>query len=566
MISDKKGIQYLAAIMKAKGIKDLVISPGSRNAPVINTFASQDWINTYSIVDERSAAFFALGLALKTDRIVALSCTSGTAALNYAPAVTEAFYQKIPLLILTADRPVEMIDQADGQTIRQKDLYGKHIRKSIELSQSLHNEEDIWYNNRLINEALNASLYPVKGPVHINLPFREPLYDLVDAKLPDAKIIDQIIPDDQLTGSQQEQISSMINQSEKVMILGGQSMKDHHLDQFLGKISRLKQVIVLSETNTNLENSHGVCCIDRTLAAIPEENHASFAPDILITFGDAIVSKKIKAFLRNNPPAEHLHISPDLYHPDTYQCLSRSIFIKPANFFEQILPEVKNGKSDYHRAWTEKRDEAHRKHLAFLDSCNFSDLKAFEAIFNTMPTDADLHLGNSSPVRYGQLFRHHPETLHLSNRGTSGIDGSLSTAVGYAFASERLSTVVLGELAFMYDSNALWNNYVPENLRIIVINNGGGNIFRIIAGPACTDHLEKFYETKHEKSVEGIVKAFGLHYDSVKSDDELEQALENFFSRDFSGAAVLEIFTDRKKSPAELKKYFAFLSGKTMKF
>lgn len=558
MISDKTGIQQLAAILLKKGITKVVISPGSRNAPVINTFAGSDQFSCYSVVDERSAAFFALGMALRTGETVALNCTSGTAALNYGPAIAEAFYQKVPLLILTADRPAEWTDQADGQTIRQKNLYGNHIRKSLELPQSIHSEDDLWYANRLINEAANATQYPVPGPVHINLPFAEPLYNTVNLKLPEARLIDQFAGAQILGGEQKQKFSDMINQSEKIMLLAGQQMKNG-FETLLDEIASLPQVILLSESTSNLSNPHGIACIDKVLATIQKDEERDFAPDLLITFGDAIVSKRIKAFLRRNPIKNHIHINPDLHHPDTYQQLTQSVFMDAYPFFHQLMPEMEAGKSDFHDRWIEKRNLAEKHHQRFLSKAGYSDLKVFEAIFNQLPEGSDLHLGNSSPVRYAQLFSHNGSVEHFSNRGTSGIDGSTSTAVGAVWAGKKLTVLITGDLSFIYDSNALWNPYLSEKLRIIVINNGGGNIFRIIPGPSGTDHLEKFYETRHLESTEGFAKTFGLEYLHACNMEELRANLQKFFSPDLNKPALLEVATNRKKSPDTLRRYFEFL-------
>jgi 2-succinyl-5-enolpyruvyl-6-hydroxy-3-cyclohexene-1-carboxylate synthase len=190
---------------------------------------------------------------------------------------------------------------------------------------------------------------------------------------------------------------------------------------------------------------------------------------------------------------------------------------------------------------------------------DYSDLKVFEEIFHQLPEYTDLHLGNSSPVRYTQLFCHHGKIEHFSNRGTSGIDGSTSTAVGSAYISKNLSVLITGDLSFYYDSNGLWNQYISPNLRIIVINNGGGNIFRIIPGPDSTDHLEEFYETRHLEKTEGFAKTFGLEYFHACSMEELAGHLTKFFSTDLGKPAMLEVVTNRKKSPEILRKYFEFL-------
>ncbi len=561
MISNKPGIQLLASILKERGVRHMVISPGSRNAPLINTFGSSSYMKTYSIVDERSAAFFALGMARLSGEIVALSCTSGTAALNYAPAIAEAYYQKVPLLVLTADRPAEWIDQGDGQTIRQKNVYSNYIRKSFELPRKIESNEEHELAQSIILQALDACTFPVSGPVHINLPFEEPLYVLEDIELPYGEL-PLIRHNNQNPGEDTwKEILDLTGNAAKIMILAGQMLADEKLNELLEKFSELPHLIVLSETNSNLENAEGIYCIDRCLALIPPGKEEAFSPDLLITIGDAIVSKRIKSFLRKFPAIKQIHVNPDPHHPDTFKTLTHNLFMDAVPFLEKLLPEMEAPNSNYHVVWMDVLHRSEKLHADYLAACEFTDLKAFEIIFDKMPADIDLYLGNSSPVRYGQLFRHHPRTRHFSNRGTSGIDGCLSTAVGGSQISRRPSLIILGDLTFFYDSNALWNNYVPGNLRIIVINNGGGNIFRIIEGPDHTTGLEEFYEAAHERQAGDLAKVYGLAYFAASGQEELEKVLPGFFSENLNKAALLEVFTDRKISPQVLRSYFKYLSG-----
>jgi 2-succinyl-5-enolpyruvyl-6-hydroxy-3-cyclohexene-1-carboxylate synthase len=560
MISDKRSIQELAAVMQAKGITDVVISPGSRNAPMINTFASLQGFNCYSVVDERSAAFFALGIALNSGKAVAINCTSGSALLNYAPAVAEAYYQKVPLVVISADRPAEWIDQGDGQTIRQQNALANFVKQSAELPQHINNDDELVLCNRLINQTLNACFNSEPGPVHINVPFTEPLYGLTENQIPEARIITEISPTQVFSGNQKIDFSEMLSKSKKVMILAGQNSKNPDLDILMDHLSQLPQVAILSETTSNLKNHDGVPCIDKTLATISPEAEAEFSPDLLVTFGHAIVSKRIKAFLRRNKIERHLHISPAMPQPDTYQQLTHSVLTLPEIFFRQIVNLLKPSESDFGEKWKRNAKKAEMLHNEFLSSCPFSDLKVFETIFREAGSDYNIHLANSSPVRYAQLFRQHPDITHYSNRGVSGIDGCISTAVGAALSSHKKNLVITGDLSFFYDSNGLWNNYVSKKLRIIVINNGGGNIFRIIPGPSSTSHLDVFYETHHREKVADLAITFGLDYYHACNAGDLNKILPEFLNNETTKPALLEVFTNRKKSPEVLKEYFAYLA------
>jgi 2-succinyl-5-enolpyruvyl-6-hydroxy-3-cyclohexene-1-carboxylate synthase len=557
-VSDKYSAQMLAEIMRAKGIVEVVFSPGSRNAPLINTFAASPDFNYYTIVDERSAAFFALGMAVQSGRTVAIACTSGTAMLNYAPAIAEAYYQKIPLLVLTADRPTEWIDQGDGQTIRQRDAFRNFIRGSYELPQQPDTTDSRWMTNRLMNEAINKCRFPVCGPVHINLPFAEPLYGVIETEPEEPRIIHQpklkySIADDDL-----RQIADHINNSEKVMLLAGQNNGDIVMNAALRKIAALPQCILLTENISNLNNENGVACIDKLLSVIGE-SQKDFAPTLLITFGEAVVSKRIKTFLRKHKPTHHLHVNAAPDHPDTYQCLTQSIHAEAAAFFDQIAPLLQEGKSDYHQQWTAQCAIANRRHNEFLKQCPFTDFKAYALIFGKLPQPVDLHLGNSSPVRYGQLFDHPAGIRHFANRGTSGIDGCLSTAAGAALLSGNLTVAIVGDLSFFYDSNALWNNYLNKNLRIIVINNGGGNIFRIIPGPSDTDHLETIFEARHQRSAIALARSFDIKCFEAADEQTLAEVFPAFLDPATDAPALLEIRTDGRRSAMVLNDYFKYL-------
>ncbi len=305
MSQNKIGVRHLSEICAAKGIENIIISPGSRNAPVILAFNQQKNITCLSITDEKSAGFFALGMAQQSGKPVAIACTSGTAILNYAPAIAEAFYQKIPLLVITADRPVEWIDMADSQTIRQKNIFENYIQKSVELAQNINLEDDLWFTDRLINEAINTCTYPVPGPVHINLPFTEPLYEGFDEELPKAKIIDTLIPENSVKEEKIKMLAKQWNSAKRKMILTGMLPKNPELNSVLNKLSEDSRLAILTETTSNLFGKSFLPCIDKVLSSIPEEEAQNFKPDLLITFGNQIISKKIKVFLRNHRPEIH---------------------------------------------------------------------------------------------------------------------------------------------------------------------------------------------------------------------------------------------------------------------
>lgn len=561
MLHDKSGLEHLSQLFTGRGINHLVVSPGSRNAPVVNTLCKNAAIKCFTVVDERSAAFFALGMAQQLKRPVAVCCTSGSAVLNYAPAIAEAYYQRIPLIVLTADRPEAWIDQGDGQTIRQHNVYGPFIKKSVTLPQHLTGKDDIWYYDRLISEALNAAVHPVAGPVHINLPFAEPLYGYETSGTRPEKDIEitelqTVVPNNVLI-----RLAQNWNSSEKVMILAGQMPPDPLLNELLQNISRFSNTIVLTETTSNLNGDNFVGCIDRSMSAMKKEDMQQYQPGLLITFGNAVVSKRIKSFLRKSPSLQHWHIDPAKHHPDTYQHLSQSIQMPVTTFLKQIVHSLNPAESNYARLWHSTAEKASELHQSFLTDTPWSDLKIFDTTLQYLPETYDIQLGNSTVVRYAQLFGWKKGFRFDSNRGTSGIDGCTSTASGASLASGRPTLLITGDLAFFYDSNALWNKHLPANLRIIVINNGGGGIFRFLEGPDQTGLLEDFYEASHNLSAVKVAEAYGIKTFVAHSEEQLKSVLPAFFDMNTGSPAILEIISPAIISAQTLRNYFKRLAN-----
>lgn len=555
MISDKKGLEHLSLLLIAKNIKHIVFSPGSRNAPLIATFPRYKEFSCYSIVDERSAAFFALGIAQKTGETVVLSCTSGSALLNYAPAMAEAYYQNIPLLVISADRPEKLIDCGDGQTIRQENIYQNYIKKSFQLAENPSTEKELIDFQQNVLEAIETTQFPDKGPVHINIPFAEPIYGETNAQNPEIIPIKELAFQADLPENEIEKFAKQMNASKKIMILVGQQKPNKQLGILLAKLAEFPSVIILSETTSNVSDKRFINCIDKTLASITNTEQEYFMPDLLISINGNIISKKIKSFLRAEKPYDHWHIDFANRKMDTYFHLSTTIACRAEDFLNKIISSIQTIDSDFREKWLEKKHQTETIHSDFLKNAPYSDLVVFEKILNALPPHSSVHFANSTPIRYSQLFDLNPTICVDSNRGTSGIDGSISTAVGAAFVSSNFTTVVSGDLSFFYDSNALWNHYISPLLRIIVINNQGGGIFRFIEGPSKLPELDTFFETKHERKAKSLAEEAELEYLSAGSIEELEEHLKFFF--DHSGKAkLLELFTPNERNAEVLKVFF----------
>lgn len=551
--SSKRSIQILAHLLKEYGIFDIVISPGSRNAPLAIHFSETDELNCYSIVDERSAGFVAMGMAKSTKKPVALSCTSGSASANYYPAVTEAFYQNTPLLLLTADRPTDFVDIFDGQTIRQKDLYQQHSYGDFQLLEdSMENADD--ENFAIIKKAIEVC-FEKQGPVHINIPLKEPLYNMV-SELPNFPPIEKTIRENGYELS--PNLVAEWNTSKRIMILVGTRGYSEELEMQLSQLVKNHSVVILKEANSNLKHDKFFAHIDRYIFNFNDEDFKTYAPDLLITIGQNVVSKKVKQFLRKAQPKNHWHID-EVWHPDTFFALTEKVKATPEKFFAKLLKSISLEPSSYFNLWDVLRDKRDLKHTEYCVQTRFSDFKLFEMLSHQIPENINLHISNSSAIRYAQLFDFQKNNIYC-NRGTSGIDGSTSTAMGFAIKDEKQTILVTGDMSFFYDINGLWNNYIPPYTRIIVFNNGGGDIFKIIPGPSSTNAMDEFILTKHHKSAEHLANHFGFAYTKVDDEDTLSRILDNFFKPD-EKAKILEVDTAHIENAEVLKQYFDFLKS-----
>lgn len=540
--------QSIIQICLAKGIKNIIISPGSRNAPLTIGFVNNPEFSCYSIADERCAAFFALGIAQQTQKPAVLVCTSGSALLNYYPAFAEAFYSQIPLIVISADRPLDKIDIGDGQTIRQENVFKNHSLYNANLTEEASVENDL-----KINKAINRA-FAKKAPVHINAPFEEPLYQTVSKLNVDVTIsafakghkkisIDEII-----------EFTNIWNKSKKKLVLVGENKPDEIDAEIVDLLANDNSVVVMTETTSNLHHPSFLNNIDTIITPFSNTDFKNFQPDILITFGGMLVSKRIKSLLRKHHPKHHWHID-TLRAYNTYGCLTQHFEVSPNQFFKQFLRFTIPIKSNYYSTFAAIATLRKAKHQEYLSKIPFSDFKVFDKIIPSLPEECMLHISNSSAIRYTQLFDINPSIQVFCNRGTSGIDGSTSTAIGAAVANERQTVLITGDIGFLYDSNALWNEYIPKNFKIILINNGGGGIFRILPGHEETPVFNKFFETSHCLTAEPLAKMYGFEYSIASDETSLDKSLKAFYSQN-DKPSILEIFTPTRENDKILLQYF----------
>ncbi|WP_111307530.1 2-succinyl-5-enolpyruvyl-6-hydroxy-3-cyclohexene-1-carboxylate synthase [Confluentibacter sediminis] len=577
--------QTVIQLCKEKKIKHIVISPGSRNAPLTIGFTNDPYFLCYSIVDERSAAFFALGIAQKLQQPTAVVCTSGSALLNYYPAIAEAYYSDIPLVVLSADRPKHLIGIGDGQTINQKNVFENHIlfsshlkldikdennipeheelpiMKNIEdkLERFLGFQKDIQTHNEIeINEAINNAIIN-KGPVHINIPFDEPLYETVEKLTVKPKATEITLKEKPIDPYIIQSCLEDWNSAAKKMILVGVCNPNEVEQKWLNELAEDNSVIVFTEATSNLHHNSFFPSIDQIIAPLSKEEQKQLKPDILITFGGLIVSKKIKTFLRKYQPKQHWHIDKKLAN-DTFFCLTNHVEAAPNQFFEALLPKITHYvKSNYRDIWASVKQKRLEKHKQYLKQIPFSDLSVFETLLQSIPKNYIFQVGNSSAIRYVQLFNLNKTIEVYCNRGTSGIDGSLSTAIGCAVVSKSPTVFITGDLSFFYDSNGLWNNYIPKNFRIIVVNNQGGGIFRILPGNKNSDNFDTYFETTHNLTAKHLCKMYHVEYLSANTVLQIKNKLQTFYN-DSENPKLLEIFTPRILNDDILLEYFNFIA------
>lgn len=552
--SDKAIVREITEVLAAKGVQFAVISPGSRNAPLIISFTQHVDIKSFSVIDERSAGYFALGLALRTNSPVAIICTSGTAVLNLAPALAEAFYQQVPLITITADRPAEWIHQADGQAIQQQNIFSNYVKASWQLPVG-ESASDIWYANRIANEAVNLCLQPARGPVHLNVPLREPLYGQADSGFMKVRIIQNLLPQLVLSENQKVKMRETVANARRIMILCGTLHASKRLEAALSRMAEWPSVVVLTETTSNIFGPHFRSGTDRMITSMSAAIAQHYQPDLLIAIGTNIVSKRIKTFLREFPPSELWTVDTQQIPPDTFQALTHHFVADLPMFFETLESMPHFSQSHYAHDWNLLDEQTASLHNQLMETIPWSDLKAFHHIFSHIPESVNIHLGNSTPVRYAQFFGVKNNNQYYSNRGTSGIDGCVSTAVGYAYGSQTQNWLLIGDVSFIYDSNGLWNKYVGGNFRMIIMNNQGGGIFRYIPGPDSTPVLEEYFETTHQTHIATLIKAFGFESMEASNEAELVDCL-NVMSQPSEKALILIVNTPRLENASILKNYF----------
>lgn len=549
------------------GVYQAVCSPGSRNTPLLLSIAGREDMQTEVVADERAAAFVALGKAIASGNPVAVVCTSGTALLNYAPAVAEAYYQGVPLIVISADRPVEWIDQDDSQTLRQADALDNFVKGSYDIRSGREDDNYLWYVNRIANEGMMRATSPKRGPVHFNIRFDNPLSQPADERgLQRIEQFDRNIR----TGTTvralvREDINAFAHKAafRKVLLVAGFLRPDAKLNKAVAKLAAIPNVAIATETISNLHISAEAHAIDSLLSYTDETETDRLRPDIVISIGGALVSRKLKEFLRATPGLIHWDINDSQTLADCFKCLSRRIESNPGDFlnrFATALTHIQTGFKtqvpDFGETWHKLRESALKSAEKYIKKQPWSEMRAFDTILRWIPSNLNLSLSNGTPIRYAQLIDTPIPHAVYCNRGVSGIDGCVSTAIGEALEYPAQTVLITGDMSFAYDIAALGTRLAPASLTVIVINNGGGGIFRFI--PTTRDlpeeERERYFCADPKPPIEGLAAAYGWEYHKATNDKELQKALKHVFTGE--APKIIEVVTDGILSAEILHNYF----------
>ena len=560
MYSNKENVNILTSLLLEYGVSDAVVCPGSRNAPIVHNLSVCEAIRCRPVTDERSAAFYALGLAIATRRPTVVCVTSGSALLNVMPAVAEAAYQHVPLVVISADRPQQWIDQLDGQTIPQSDALGRFVRKAVQLPEP-HNDEERWLCRRLVNEAMHLATCRQGAPVHINVPISEPLFEFSTEQLPQLSRFNNIkraaIKDASMD------MPEAFHDATRPMIVIGQLAHGTISHETIRSLS--EKYVVMSEPLSNpsymtihFDEAIRYIVSDNSSINDDEDDKTAYYPDYVIYVGDTLVSKPTRRFLRNakapscliTPDAADIH-DPLMTLTDIVECDSDSINALLASLCD--APD------------TDERCRFHDRWQSFLDACaahadayapeysQMATVKYFEEQLADLDIDICVHYANSSAVRLACIYAQH---YVWCNRGVNGIEGSLSTAAGFSLATHDMTVCVIGDLSFFYDQNALWNSNLRGNLRIILLNNRGGGIFRQLPGLSDSPAADDLVMASHENTAQGICTQNDIGYMSAKNMDEMQIGIVTLLTRESERPMLLEVFTDSNDDVKALEKYF----------
>ena len=552
MYSDKENINILTALLLAHGVHHAVVCPGSRNAPITHNLCEAPGMTCESVTDERSAAFIALGKAQALGEPVVVCVTSGSALVNTLPAVVEAWYQHVPIIVVSADRPEAMIGQLQGQTMPQQKTLEAFWAKEVSLPEP-HDSVERWYCNRLTNEALCAMRQSSGRPVHVNVPISEPLFNFTTRELPAERCINLV--DNRLW---QSGLTRDFLASPRPMIVVGQ-LQGRVASSIGDAVKRLEEkCVVLAEQLS--AGRREPCHFDEALIEIGEKE--AYKPDFVIYIGDTLVSKRAKHFLQHCRPSRCVVVNATGELTDVTMNVTDVVACPVEDAVDSLCKGMESDglyfsseAAAFRQRWVAVLGKWTTHCKLFLPA--YSQMMAVRQLCElTNRQECSMQFANSSAVRLGLLysFRH----MYV-NRGVNGIEGCLSTAVGFASVKAEPVYCVIGDLSFFYDQNALWNGVAKKQLRIVMLNNGGGGIFHQLRGLERSPYRDSFVSAAHSASAKGVCEATGVDYMSARNEAELREGMSWITSRQATGPLLLEVFTDAETDAREYKKYFEII-------
>lgn len=557
MYSDNKMVLQLMSLLKQFGIRRIVISPGSRHFALVHSLEADPFFKLYSVVDERSAAFFALGLMQKTDEIVAVTCSSGTACMNYGSAVVEAYYQRLPLLVLSSDRIPQLLNQLEDQFYDQLDTFTKCTKYQGQLP-VVKDALDEWYCNRIINEALLELTHHGNGPVHLNIPFVAHDTDTFGtSSLPLVRKISLF--DASIDSTKWGEMACMLK-GKKIMIVWGQSVvQTSALVKSVNSFVENFDAIILTDFISNCHCSHSIQNTTVTLASLRLEEKENFKPDIVITVGgNYIFNNELKNYLRPSH-VQHWQVGKEDRVCDPFYHLV-NIFEMPEELFFSCLNESADfeNEGEYAKNWLAIAA------LPEMPTPDYNELYAVGALLKSLPKNVDLQLANSCTIRMAHFFHIDPSVTVHCNRGVNGIDGSMSTAVGFSAENERMTFYITGDLSFFYDMNSLWIRHLSSRMRIMLINNGGGAVMYGPLNDKIRKTLPEHIAAGHYTQARGWVESLGFKYLSAHNKQEIDEAVVELCGTENDGPVFLEVFTDTIIDDINsIREYLASIDRKT---
>ncbi|MFB5088014.1 2-succinyl-5-enolpyruvyl-6-hydroxy-3-cyclohexene-1-carboxylic-acid synthase [Psychrobacillus sp. PGGUH221] len=551
-------VNHFVETVKQSGVKDVVICPGSRSTPLAYGFAKSEGFEFYRQIDERSAAFFALGIAKAKKSPVVLLCTSGTAAANFFPAIVEAYYARIPLLVITADRPHELREVGAPQAIDQIHLFGKHVKWTVDFPIPEADEESLPFIERHIQRAITTSKAFPMGPVHINVPFREPLLINMEQQQPLTQIsqseVGQLVPSQQFISWYKDQLQK----EDKGLFIVGDSLPT---TEGFWEFARTVQWPVLADPLSNLRSSvpedcmH--LCIDQYDALLKDNSFKKYAaPNIVIRFGAQPVSKPLTQFLKACKPNVFIAVDESSVFRDSLHIVTQHVQVGAATLWNPI--EEKQA-STYLKDWSKANDIATKHVQAYLET--EEDEGALAATLFEVLSDGDFLFASSSmPIRDVDTF-YNKTTKDIqiyANRGTNGIDGVVSTALGVYAATKRPGYLLIGDLAFLHDVNGLIvSRFQKTDLTVVVMNNDGGGIFSYLPQSTETNYFEHLFGTPTGLKFSHIAAMYDAQYDAVHTKEDFHKVLSEQKRKDIR---IIEVFTNRQVNTETHRKLWTAIS------